>query len=259
MNLSYIRALVTRPEPQARALVTAITAASGQAWSMPMLAIEALEQTQAMRDCLLMLDQFDKIIVTSRPAAKLGMELIEQYWPQLPIHSQWFALGSGTADELKPFCIRAQYSAQGTDSEALLQLPAFNMRERNKAVRHAKEKVLIIKGIGGRDLLEQRLRLLGDSVQILEVYQRSRPKYPHNALVKKLESHAISVILCASGETLANLGHYLPAQHRAHYRLLVPSARIARQAYDLGFHHVVNTNGASNTAMLQALETLPCE
>ena len=139
-----------------------------------------------MRDCLLMLDQFDKIIVTSRPAAKLGMELIEQYWPQLPIHSQWFALGSGTADELKPFCIRAQYSAQGTDSEALLQLPAFNMRERNKTELHAKEKVLIIKGIGGRDLLEQRLRLSGDSVQNIGSLSAFSAKIPTQCAGKKV-------------------------------------------------------------------------
>lgn len=253
MSLSCIRALVTRPEPQAQALVEAITAASGQAWSMPMLAIEALEQTQAMRDCLMMLDQFDKVIVTSRIAAKQGMELIEQYWPQLPIHSQWFTLGRGTADELKPFCIQAQYSDQGIDSEALLQLPPFRLPAHSNEGVRKKEKILIIKGVGGRGLLEKRLQLTGDSVQTLEVYQRSRPKYPDDALVKKLESHAINVILCASGETLTNLGHYLPTQHRENYRLLVPGARVTSQAHDLGFRHIVNTNGASNAAMLEAL------
>ncbi|MFK0572535.1 uroporphyrinogen-III synthase [Endozoicomonas sp.] len=245
MNLSHIRALVTRPEPQARALTEAIKKAKGQAWSMPMLNIDAIPETQAMRDCLLSLDQFDRIIVTSRPAAKLGMELIEQYWPQLPIHGQWFAIGSSTATELGHYNVRAQFSENGVDSEALLELDTFN--------NVASERLLIIKGVGGRGLLEEQLSYSGGRVRALEVYQRSRPDYERNAAVKKLESHSINVILCGSGETLTNLGYYLPMSRRADYRLLVPSERVAGQAHNLGFQQVINTRGASNEVMLQAL------
>ncbi|USE36536.1 uroporphyrinogen-III synthase [Endozoicomonas sp. SCSIO W0465] len=245
MNLSHIRALVTRPEPQARALTEAIRESNGQAWSMPMLDIDALAETQAMRDCLLMLDQFDRVIVTSRPAARLGVELIERYWPQLPMHCQWFAIGSSTAAELEQFAIKAQYSQTGEDSEALLALDAFN---------HVQDKkVLIIKGVGGREVLEQHLGNCGARVDTLVVYQRACPSYERNAVVKKLESHSINVILCGSGETLTNLGYYLPMSYRADYRLLVPSERVARQARSLGFQQVTNTGGASNEMMLQAL------
>ena len=249
MNLSHIRALVTRPEPQAQALSEAIGEAGGLAWPLPMLSIDALAETQAMRDCLLMLDQFDRIIVTSRPAAKLGMELIDQYWPQLPIHCQWFAIGSSTATELEYYDVRAVFSNQGVDSEALLSLDSFS------SVKD--EKVLIIKGEGGREVLEEQLSNLGAHVEKLEVYQRSCPTYERNAVVKKLESHSINVILCGSGETLTNLGYYLPMSYRADYRLLVPSERVARQAHSLGFQQVTNTCGASNKMMLLALEAIP--
>lgn len=245
MNLSPIRALVTRPEPQAQALTEAISAANGQAWPMPMLGIDALAETQAMRDCLLMLDQFDSVIVTSRPAARLGVELIERYWPQFPLHCRWFAIGSSTAAELEQFAIKADYSETGADSEALLTLGAFN---------HAQDKrVLIIKGVGGREVLEEQLSNAGARVHTLDVYQRSCPTYERNAVVKKLESHSINVILCGSGETLTNLGYYLPMSYRADYRLLVPSERVARQAHSLSFQQVTNTGGASNEMMLQAL------
>ncbi|WP_257284547.1 uroporphyrinogen-III synthase [Endozoicomonas sp. SESOKO1] len=245
MKLSYIRALVTRPEPQAQALVDAIREMGGQSWPVPMLAIDALAETQAMKDCLLMLDQFDQIIVTSRPAARLGVELIERYWPQLPVHCQWFAIGGSTAAELGQFDIKAHYSQAGVDSEALLTLDAFN---------HVQDKrVLIIKGAGGRELLEEQLSNAGASIQTLDVYQRSCPTYDRNAVVKMLESHSINVILCGSGETLTNLGYYLPMSYRADYRLLVPSERVARQAHSLGFQQVTNTGGASNETMLQAL------
>ena len=249
MNLSHIRALVTRPEPQAQALTEAIREANGLAWPLPMLGIDALAETQAMRDCLLMLDQFDHIIVTSRPAARLGVELIERYWPQLPVHCQWFAIGSSTAAELEQFDIRAQYSETGVDSEALLTLEAFNIVQ--------DKKVLILKGVGGREVLEEQLSSSGASVHTVDVYQRSCPTYERNAVVKKLEIHSINVILCGSGETLTNLGYYLPMSYRADYRLLVPSERVARQAHSLGFQQVTNTCGASNEMMLLALEAIP--
>ncbi|WP_419832669.1 uroporphyrinogen-III synthase [Endozoicomonas atrinae] len=240
---------MTRPEPQAQALTEAIREAGGLAWPLPMLGINALAETQAMRDCLLMLDQFDHVIVTSRPAARLGVELIERYWPQLPVHCQWFAIGSSTAAELDQFDIRAQYSETGVDSEALLTLEAFsNVQDK---------KVLILKGVGGREVLEGQLSRSGASVHTMDVYQRSCPTYERNAVVKKLESHSINVILCGSGETLTNLGYYLPMSYRADYRLLVPSERVARQAHSQGFQQVTNTCGASNEMMLPALEAIP--
>lgn len=250
MNLSHVRALVTRPQPQAQSLAEAIRAADGQAWVMPMLAINPLPETQAIKDCLLMLDRFDLVIVTSRPAARLGMDLIDRYWPQLPLHLRWFAIGSGTAGELERFDIQVQHSSTGTDSEALLDMLG--------AVRG--QRILVIKGTGGRQLLGEQLTEQGASVEKIEVYQRSRPAYEFsshiNAVLKELESHAINVILCGSGETLNNLGYYLPKPYRARYRLLVPSERVTTEARSLGFQQVTNTCGASNDLMLEALAAL---
>ena len=250
MNLSHVRALVTRPQPQAQSLAQAIEAAHGQAWVMPMLAINPLPETQATKDRLLMLDRFDLVIVTSRPAARLGLDLIDRYWPQLPLHLRWFAIGSGTAGELERFGIQVRHSSAGTDSEALLDVLG--------AVRG--QRILMIKGAGGRPLLEEQLIGQGARVEKIAVYQRSRPAYELganvNAVLKKLESHAINVILCGSGETLTNLGYYLPISYRARYRLLVPSERVAIEAISQGFQKVTNTRGASNDRMLQALADL---
>ena len=248
MNLSHVRALVARPEPQGKTLADAIRAVGGQALALPMLQIEALPETQTMRDCVLSLDQFDKVIVISRSGAKLGLELIEQYWPQLPLHCQWFAIGASTAQELESFNIKATFSEHGSDSEALLAL--------SDLTNIAHQKILILKGAHGRRLLEDRLSEAGANVQVLSVYQRTRPRYEAAEVVKKLESHAINVILCGSGETLSNLGHYLPVSLRTDYQLLVPSERVARQALDMGFQKVFNACGASNDAMLQALTQL---
>ena len=176
--------------------------------------------------------------------------MIDRYWPQLPLHLRWFAIGSGTAGELERFDIQGRHSSAGTDSEALLGMLG--------GVRG--QRILIIKGTGGRPLLEEQLLDQGASVETIEVYQRSRPAYElsshSNAVLKELERHAINVILCGSGETMTNLGYYLPIPYRARYRLLVPSERVAIEARSLGFRQVTNTRGASNDLMLEALADL---
>ena len=201
-DLQNIRALVCRPKPQAESLAEQITSQHGQAWVLPMLNIEPIAEDQAMRNILLDLDRYDRIIVTSKAAAEFGGELIEQYWPQLPAHIRWYAMGKTTADVLLTYSARACVADNGNNSEALLSLPEFDSV--------TDEHILIIKGRGGRAKLRQTLEDRGANLAFLEVYQRLRPEYSPETLVKLLESQRISVILCGSAETVTNLGYYLP-------------------------------------------------
>ena len=244
-TLHRVRALVTRPEPQASQLANVITDGKGRAVVMPMINISPLPKTQQSQNTILNLDRYDKVIVISRPAARIGLEWLEQYWPQFPIHLEWFAIGSSTASELAEYMISPLCSNEGSDSEALLAMPEL------QAIRG--NKVLIIKGCGGRERLQQELQAREAKVDTLEVYQRERSEYSQDELVKQLESNHINVILCGSGETVTHLGHYLPEPNRPDYLLIVPSERVARHALALGFRQVHNANGASNNAMLSAL------
>ena len=244
-TLNAVRALVTRPEPQASQLACAINEQDGQAVVMPMINIIPLPETQFIKDTILNLDRYDKVIVISRPAAQLGLALLEQYWPQFPLHLQWFAIGKSTAGEMTDYMVKPVSSHAGFDTEALLSMPEFQ--------NVSDHKILIIKGLGGRELLQQELQARGAKVDALEIYQRQRSEYPEDELVKQLESNHINVILCGSGETVTHLGHYLPEQNRPNYLVIVPSERVARHALELGFQQVHNANGASNQAMLSAL------
>lgn len=240
-----VRALITRPEPQAQALADAIIRQHGQAWILPMLNIRPLEKTRSMRDILLSLDRYEKIIVTSRAAARQGYELIDRYWTQLPLYIKWYAIGKGTASALAEYDIKAMTSHKGDNSEALLSLPDFQWV--------SEQKILIIKGLEGRTLLSSTLTEQGAKVTSLEVYQRLRPEYPPETLVKLLESQRINVILCGSAETVTNLGHYLPKASRACQPLIVPGERVAQHALALGFQPVYCASGADNHAMLSTL------
>ena len=249
--LKGIRALVTRPQPQANQLAGAIVERQGLAWVMPMMDIIPLPETQNQRDTILNLDQYHKIIITSRPAAIFGLELLERYWPQFPLHLEWFAIGQSTAGEMTEYLIQPTYP-QSTDperiadSEALLEMTGLQDIE--------SQKILIIKGQGGRELLPKELQARGAAVATLEVYQRQRPVYPMVEVVKQLESNDINVILCGSGETVTHLAHYLPEPSRTGAVLIVPGERVARHARALGFRQVLNACGASHHAMLSALE-----
>ncbi len=70
------------------------------------------------------LAHYNAVIVVSKPAARLAVELVDQYWPQPPF-LQWFTVGAATAQILADYGLEVDYPAEGDDSEALLALPAL--------------------------------------------------------------------------------------------------------------------------------------
>lgn len=248
MRLTSIRALVTRPMEQAEPLAEAIRAHQGYAGILPMLVIQPLTETPFMRDTILSLDQYEKVIVTSHHGAAYGLEKIDNYWPQLPVRQTWFAIGRKTAKTLSCFDVSPQSPGDSASSEGLLALESLN--------NVSGQRILIIKGEGGLTLLEDTLSERGASVSTLAVYCRQCPDYPEHTLENCLKDDVINTILCASGETLSNLMTLAGKTPLKHYDLVVPSERVAELAYNAPFRQIIIASGASNDAMLSALETL---
>ena len=248
ITLNRIRALITRPQAQGRQLAELIHQQGGQTLQMPMLEITALPENQIIRDKVLALDQYDKVIVISKHAAYFGLELIENYWPQRPLYQQWFAIGETTRHTLAEFDVAATCSSDGSNSESLLALEDFQ--------DISGQSILLIKGKGGRDLLEKTLHQLEARVDTLEVYQRLCPVYPPDEVRQQLVDHGINVILAGSGETVKNLCQYLPGPMLEHCRLVIPGERVAQLAKKLGFRQVYTANGADHAAMLSVLEKI---
>ncbi|MCW7554992.1 uroporphyrinogen-III synthase [Endozoicomonas gorgoniicola] len=247
-TLNRIRALVTRPQPEGGKLAERIHQQGGRAFVLPMLSIVALAETQAIRDRVLQLDHYEKVIVISQNAARFGLELIENYWPQRPIHQQWFAIGETTRHTLAQLDVPAVCSRQGNNSESLLALDGFQ--------DITGQRMLLIKGKGGRDFLEKTLRQQGAQVDTLEVYQRLCPDYQPDEVRQQLADHGINVILAGSGETVRNLRQYLPRTLLEHCRLVIPGQRVAGLAESLGFRQVYTATGADHAAMLSVLEKI---
>jgi uroporphyrinogen-III synthase len=243
--------LITRPAGGSADTLSAVLRQAGfEVYCQPLLQVSGIpELSGAQRSLLLDLDLYRHVIFISTNAVQFGMDRLDEYWPQLPEGISWYAIGDTTAAELGAFGIDAATPGVNMTSEGLLALPAL------EDVRD--ERVLIVKGEGGRETLKNELARRGARVDELACYRRSPPDVAAGELARKLSEWAIDLILISSGEGLANLQLLLtPAETSKlkHMALVVPSERVARLARDAGFDQVVTAENASDAAMLRALQ-----
>lgn len=247
------RLLLTRPAEDCATLAATLAESGVSSNSLPLLEIQTLPVTDAQRSILLELDRYCAVIVVSKPAANLGLELLRLYWPQPPAQ-HWFCVGAGTGQILADAGLPVFYPQAGDDSEALLELP--QLRE---AIGQPDPRVLIVRGEGGRELLSERLRSQGASVDYLELYRRCLPHYPEGALLQRILGERLNGLVVSSGQGFSHLQQLAgPAWPQlAKMPLFVPSPRVADMARAAGAETVVDCRGASAAALLTALREQP--
>jgi len=248
--LSGKRVLVTRPVAQAKGLIKAIEAEGGVALACPVLAIEPLPETATNKQKIIDLDRYDALIVISRNAAQMGLARIENYWSQLPAHLRWFAVGKSTAACLESEGISPRVPAAGFNSEALLELPELQQL--------SDQRMLILKGEGGRELLEQSLAERGATVETLALYQRvavSHSKPQLQALFADGKPDALSAtsvdVLTAMDKLLAPV-----LEDRFELPLVVASERISGAASQLGYRRIITSPSAADDSIVMALNVI---
>jgi uroporphyrinogen-III synthase len=171
---------------------------------------------------------FAWIIFVSVNAVRFGAHLCDGKH-----NARVIAMGPATSAALKHAGIaNSLLTNPGADSEALLQSPHLG----NVDGAH----ILIVKGLGGRALLGERLRERGATVTYADVYERQRAN-PSPSTVATIEDHwrqgDISVVTATSGDVLRRLQEILSPtgrQYLNHTALLVSSARIGALARDQG-------------------------
>lgn len=245
------RLLLTRPAEECIPLAAALDERGIYSASLPLLAIDPLPETPEQRTLMLDLDRYKAVIVVSKPAARLGLERLDQYWPQLPINQTWFAVGAATADILEAYGLSIITPDQSEDSEGILALPQLD-----QALQEADSRVLILRGEGGRETMADTLRERGVQVDYLELYRRVLPDHPQNALTECLAAERLNGIMVSSGQSFAHLRTLASSAWPdvCSVPLLVPSERVAEQARAAGIHRVITCHGASTAAVLAALE-----
>lgn len=253
MSQTGLRVLATRPLAQADRLLLPLREAGYLAENIPLLAIEPLELEPVQRQCLLDLDQFHKVVVISPSAAATLLDQLEDYWPQWPVGVDWFTVGAGTRDTLLQAGISACYPKTGDKSEDLLLLPELQQL--------TGEKLLLVKGLGGRPLLEETLVSRGARVTTLPIYARVKPRLQLQQIHSLLQGD-FAVRIITSAESLLQYAEFaatsdfntgLVQQQWLEQALLVPSYRIEQQAKSMGFRKVFNSDGAGADAIIRML------
>lgn len=242
------RVLLTRPAEESALLAASLSDVGIFSSSLPLLEIEALPVTPAQQAVFADLGRYCAVIVVSKPAARLGVQCLDRRWPQLP----WFSVGAATAQVLADQGLDVHYPPSGDDSEALLALPALR-----EAIARADARVLILRGEGGRELLAERLREQGASVDYLELYRRFLPAYDPGVLMQRIQLERLNGLVVSSGQGLLHLqalaGPDWPQVARL--PLFVPSPRVYEMARAAGAEKVVDCRGASAAALLVALRS----
>lgn len=242
--------LVSRPELQSRQLANKLEQLGYRVLQLPVLDLQPLNPTPKTRELLLNLDQCDAIICISAHAAKMLLQHIDTFWPQIPPHLQWFAVGPATAKVLADAGLPVCVSGEGDNSEALLSLAEL------QAV--TEKSILIAKGEGGRELLATTLQERGAKVSALNLYRRAAISYSDEQFKERVGSLCPHVALATSVDILRAqqtlLSRYFP--NWAQTLLIVASERIGEQARALGYRQVRVAEGASDEAIIKALNVI---
>tara|TARA_X000000368_G_scaffold154087_1_gene121450 strand:+ start:63 stop:830 length:768 start_codon:yes stop_codon:yes gene_type:complete len=231
MTLKNKRILVTRPYEQAGYLSSLIKNHGGISVRFPTIEIQSLERTEELLKCFDRINEYDFIIFISQNAAKIA---IKKFFNNTDLikNVRLIAIGPSTAKVLSDSNFNnVIYPYSHSDSEALLDL-----KELQSEKIHNK-KILIIRGVGGRELLVENLMTRGAIVNCVEIYKRIIPKYSEHE-INKIWQKIPDAIVVTSNDVLSNLIVLL-----SNYKtgllsipLITMSNRITAHARKIGFN-----------------------
>ena len=261
------RVIITRPAAQAGPLAASIAALGLQVELLPLLEIHALdgaEECAQLAAVLARLTDYDLVAFVSPNAVDCAFAHLASW----PAGVALAVVGEGSRLALAAHGVNgsnASITSPGeharSDSEHLLlalDLPALRGK-----------RVLIVRGDGGRDFLADGLRAAGAGVEFVTAYRRAVPRLTPTlrATLERLLAHNHDWIITSS-EALRGLLSLLGQMDDGHegaaaivvkmkqQHLIVPHARIAQSAAELGFARVTLT-GSGDAGVLAALQSRP--
>lgn len=220
---------ITRSEPGATALAEALEGAGFRPFKAPVLRIASLTFEPPART-------FDAAVFLSAHGARLAAQAIKGRIDQA------FAVGRRTRQALAELGIEATAAAVESSEGLLAALPPL-----------ANKRVLLVSGVGGRDVLVSGLERRGAVVERLEVYRRV-PVSP------SIDCAKINAAVASSGDGFLQAAQvWFAAGGTPQLPVLVPSARVGALGSELGLANVVECAGANSEAVLAALRAMQRE
>lgn len=234
--------LIVRPQGKAQASAATFIQAGLPAVGLPIIDIEYLQR----EFCIEEVAQTNFIVLTSTYCVNW---LAQQSAIQNVLSSnnlQFVCVGKQTAEALTSLYSQVTiHIAEPESSEGVLALDCLQSQS---------AKVLIVKGIGGRNLIETELNARGLQVKVLEVYKRSPNTQAIDAFA--FEQHAIQCIIATSVELCELLLANFAFNNIKSLTWIVASQRIRDYALSMGIENIVISAGASDNALLQCAQKI---
>ena len=242
--LSSIGIAITRPINQAKKLSALIEQAGGTPILFPLIEITPLKDYSQFEAVISVIETYDWAIFISSNAVQNAMPRLVKR--AIPPSLQFATIGPVTASELQSFGVKDVLIPKDRfDSESLLALPEM-MDVSNK-------KVMIVRGVGGRDILAESLISRGAQVTFAECYQRTNPQTNCDLLANLYKEKKLHAIVVTSSEAMRHLLDLAgDADWLRNVTLFVNHARIAELPLQLGLK-VQIANAPGDEAMLEII------
>lgn len=264
-NRPVLRVVLTRPANQSDAEAAAFRAAQWDVLHLPLLQIEALQDTSALQAAwrARVLDAEARVQALMFVSANAVDHFLQArplgsapVGAQAALGSRAWATGPGTAAALRRWGWPEEHidwpAAQETfDSEALWQVVRDQVR--------VGTQVLIVRGgdaqgrSQGRAWLAEQLAAAGAQVHECVAYRTRAALWSAEQREQARQASCDgSVWLVQSSQALQAWTEALPAQDRSQLPLVVTHPRIAQTAHRLGFAHVRVISGAASPDKITA-------
>jgi uroporphyrinogen-III synthase len=248
--LSGVGVLVTRPEPQALTLCRLFEAVGATTVRYPAIEIKPCGEPLELAHRTGPDTRFDLIVFTSANAVRFGHAILGG---GLAAEGTLAAIGPATARSLEACGHRVTVVPEGGfDSESLLRHP--------RLAELAGKRVLIVKGLHGRELLAAELARRGAELTQWDVYRRDWAVHEtteSDAVAARATRGELQFITATSADIAAGLlAGATPQLRSAFDRLhwLVPGARVAAALRDQGVHApIVPARSADDHDLVEAV------
>lgn len=250
--LSGLKVLMLRSSRPNDPLTELLSKAGATVECCPVLIISGLQINSKLASM-----RYDKVIFVSRHAVSYGLQALLLAGMDFS-SSVVMAVGPTTATALREFGIDARHPVTQASTEGLLELPEM--------AGVAGQKILIVRGRGGREVLKDSLLERGAEVSYCEAYCRVADSSYLEAIGSFFDPHELTTetaktraVMVHSGEiavAYASLLNSVPASARRlawELPCITPGARVADAVRALGFRQVITASSAVAGDMEQAL------
>ena len=235
------RLLVTRFAEDAQRLANILNSHGIFSIAQPLLGVR--KSTEFNNVSFMFTNSYDYIIAISVNAVNYTEQaLSRKEWPV----SCYLAVGKTTQTALIKVTGQAVITPERRfSSEGLLDLPCMKVL--------TGKKILILRGVGGREFLAQNLTERGAEVKYYQPYQRFALNLNGELLVQQWQRQCINGAIISSGELLERLLTLVPKNKLDWLKTLtiyVPSTRLAEQARCCGWYYVQVFPGVQDDQIL---------